>query len=76
MLGVTAEDLGDPAAAVKVGRDMATKQDPNATVTEPVPITVAGHKWLQFINNSPGLEGDPTTFLLYSYSGIEGTFSL
>jgi hypothetical protein len=74
MLGVTAENLGDPSAAVKVGRDMATKQDQNATLTEPVPITVAGHKWLQFTNNSPGLDGDSTTFLVYSYSGAEGTF--
>jgi hypothetical protein len=73
-LGVIRENLGDPSAAVKVGRDMATKQDPNATVTEPVPITVDGHKWLQFTNNSPGLDSEPTTFLVYSYSGTEGTF--
>jgi hypothetical protein len=74
MLGVIPENLGDPSAAVKVGRDMATKQDPNATVTEPAPITIDGHKWLQFTNNSPGQDGDETTFLVYSYSGAEGTF--
>jgi hypothetical protein len=74
MLGVTPENLGDPSAAVKVGRDMATKQDPNAKITEPVPITVDGHKWLQFTNSSPGPDGDATTFLVYSYSGAEGTF--
>jgi hypothetical protein len=73
MLAAIEDDLGDPSAAVKVGREMATKQDSNAKVTEPTPITVDGRKWLQFTTTST-LEGDTLTFLVYSYSGSEGTF--
>ena len=73
MLGLNQQNLGDPSAAVKVGRDIATKQDPNAKVTEPTPITIDGHKWLQFTTTSTG-EGGAMTFLVYSYSGPEGTF--
>jgi hypothetical protein len=73
MLGLNPQNLGDPSAAVKVGKDMATKQNPNARVTEPTPITIDGHKWLQFITTSTG-EGGVMTFLVYSYSGAEGTF--
>ncbi len=73
MLGLNPQNLGDPSAAVKVGKNMATKQDPNAKVSEPTPITIDGHKWLQFTITSTG-EGATMTFLVYSYSGPEGTF--
>src|SRR5439155_13731196 len=73
MLAAIEDDLGDPSAAVKVGREMATKQDSNAKVTEPTPITVGGRKWLQFTTTSTH-QGDTLTFLVYSYSCSEGTF--
>ena len=71
MLAGHEDNLGDPSAAVKVGREMATKQDPNAKITEATPITIDGRKWLQFTTTSTH-EGDTLTFLVYCYSGSEG----
>jgi hypothetical protein len=75
MLGSKQENLGDPFATLKVAKEMATKDDPNAKITDPVPITIDGHKWLQFITTTTG-EGGAMTFLTYTYSGPEGTFSV
>jgi hypothetical protein len=73
MLGSLQQNLGDPSATLKEAKRMATKDDPNAKVTEPVSITIDGHKWLQFMTTTTG-EGGAMTFLTYTYSGPEGTF--
>jgi hypothetical protein len=67
------ENLLDPSAVLKEAKEMAAKQDPNAKMTEAVPITIDGHKWLQFTTITT-LEGNALTVLKYTYSGPEGTF--
>jgi hypothetical protein len=73
MLGSKQENLGNPSATLKEARAMAAKDDPNAKMTEPSPITIDGHKWLQFTTTTTS-EGETMKFLTYTYSGPEGTF--
>jgi hypothetical protein len=73
MLGSKQQNLGDPSATLKEAREMATKEDSNAKVSDPTPITIDGHKWLQFTATT-GRGADAMTFLTYTYSGPEGTF--
>jgi hypothetical protein len=73
MLASLQQNFGSPAATVPEARRMATKGDPNAKFTEPAPITIDGHKWLQFTVTT-GTGADALEFLTYTYSGPEGTF--
>ena len=67
------QNLGSPSATVNEARKFATKGDPNAKFTEPTPVTIDGHKWLQFTVTT-GSGADALEFLTYTYSGAEGTF--
>jgi hypothetical protein len=73
MLGSKQQNLGDPSATMKEAKEMAIKDDPHAKMTQPVPITIDGRKWLQFTTTTTG-DGGSMTFLTYTYSGSEGTF--
>jgi hypothetical protein len=73
MLGSLQHNLGNPSATLKTAKEMATKGDPNAKITEPTPIRIDGRNWLQFTVTT-GSGADALEFLTYTYSGPEGTF--
>ena len=67
--------VGKTDSAVKVACDGAKELMPGATCTDAHPITLAGHEWMEFtVTGAVGK--DAATFLNYTYSGPEGTFTI
>jgi hypothetical protein len=66
---------GDSAAAAKVACDGARELMPGATCTAARPIRLAGREWLEFTVTAT-VEKTAMTFLNFTYSGPEGTFTI
>jgi len=67
--------VGDSQVAAREAYEGARQLMPDAKCSVPQHITLAGHEWLEYTITAT-VEKVPMTFLNYTYSGPEGTFTI
>jgi hypothetical protein len=67
--------VGDSRVAAQEAYDGARQLMPDAKCSVPQRMTLAAHEWLEYTITAT-VEGKPMTFLNYTYSGPEGTFTI
>jgi hypothetical protein len=75
MLSSDPQEVGGTAAAAKIACDGARQLMPDAVCSEPRPVKIAGHDWLEYtVTATAGKQ--PTTFLNYTFAGRRGNFTI
>ena len=76
-VGVVAENAiwGTTEAIAERGVKRQKSIMPDAECSDPKPITINGHQWLEFLSSGHN-EGIPISMLAFVYSGREGTFQI
>jgi hypothetical protein len=67
--------VGDSHVAAQEAYEGARQLMPDAKCSVSQPITLAGHEWLEYTITAT-VENKAMTFLNYTYSGPEGTFTI